>query len=137
MQKNINSFFKIVHPTNDILKKGVKIEWRPKVNRSFEYIKVAIFIALVLVSPDYQLPFKVYYFSSENSCVGIFTQKKDGEYERLIRFMSFTLKNVELNYPNLENQSFTSVKVIKNFCHYILQKKVYAIVSNPRVKSLS
>ena len=42
-EKNINSFFKIVHPTNDILKKGVKIEWISKVKKSFEDIKGGYF----------------------------------------------------------------------------------------------
>lgn len=100
VQKIINGFVKIVHIINDLLKKGVKIKWRPKVKRFFECMKVAISIALVLASPDNQLPFKVYYFSLENSFIGILTQKKDGEYERLIRFMNLPLKNVGLNYPN-------------------------------------
>ena len=63
-------------------------------------------------------------------------QKKDGEYERPISFMSCPLKNAELNYPNLDKQSFTLVKVVKKFRHYILRSKVYAIVPDPAVKIL-
>ena len=58
-------------------------------------------MAPVLVSPDYGLPFKIYSFSSEHSCTGILTQKKEKEDERPISFTSFPLKNVDLNYSIL------------------------------------
>ena len=57
---------------------------------------MAISMAPVLVNPDYGIPFKIYYFASENSCVGILTQKKEKEDERPIAFMSCPLKNAEL-----------------------------------------
>lgn len=50
--------------------------------------------------------------------------------------MIFPLKNVELNYPNLEKQSFTLIKPVHKFFHYILRSKVYAIVLDPIVKLL-
>ena len=74
--KFISGFAEIVHPLNDLLKKGAKIEWGLKIKKSFEDIKVAISMASVLVSLDYELPFKIYSFSLEDSCVGISTQKK-------------------------------------------------------------
>ena len=73
VQKFISGFAEIVHPLNDLLKKRAKIEWVPEIKKPFEDIKVVISIALVLVSPDYELPFKIYFFSSEHSCVGILT----------------------------------------------------------------
>ena len=83
-------------------KRELKYEWVPEINRSFEDIKVAISIAPVLVSPNYELPFKIYSFSLEHSCTRILTQKKEKEDERPISFMSFPLKNVKLNYSNLD-----------------------------------
>lgn len=93
-------------------------------------------MALVLVSPDYVLPFKIYSFASEHSCVQILTQKKDKEDERPIAFMSFPLKNVVLNYSNLDKQSFALIKEVKKFRHCILRSKVYTIVPNPTVTTL-
>ena len=88
-QKELKSFFEkinfvIVHPLNDLLKKGAKMEWVPEIKKSFEYIKVNISMALVLVSPNYELPFKIYSFASEHSCAGILMQKKEKEDERPI-----------------------------------------------------
>ena len=50
--------------------------------------------------------------------------------------MSCPLKNAELRYSNLDKQSFSLIKVVKKFCHYILRSKVYAIVPDPIVKTL-
>ena len=50
--------------------------------------------------------------------------------------MSCPLKNVELNYSNLDKQSFALIKAVKKFHHYILRSKVYAIVLDPVVKTL-
>lgn len=97
---------------------------------------MAISTAPILVSPDDTIPFKIYSFSSEHSCVGILTQKKENNDERPISFMSCPLKNAELKYFNLDKQSFALIKAVKKFCHYILRIKVYAIVPNPAVKML-
>ena len=72
-------FVEIVHPLNDLFKKGAKTEWVPEIKKLFEGIKVAISIALVLVSLDYELPFKIHSFALEHSCVGILTQKKENK----------------------------------------------------------
>ena len=93
VQKFIRKFAEIVRPLNELLKKGAKIEWGPKIKKSFEDIKVAISIASMLVSPDNQLHFKIYSFSLDHSCVGILTQKKENEDERPISFMSCPLNN--------------------------------------------
>ena len=108
----------------------------PKIKKSFEDIKVVISTASILVSPDYELPFKIYSFASEHSFVGILTKKKEKEDERPIAFMSCPLKNTKLNYSNLEKQSFVLIKVVNKFCHYILRSKVHAIVPDLVVKML-
>ena len=56
----ISGFAEIVHPLNDLLKKGPKTEWVPKIKKYFEDIKVEISTTPVLVSLDYYLPFKIY-----------------------------------------------------------------------------
>ena len=85
-------------------KSGAKMKWVLEIKKSFEDIKVAISTTPILVSPDYELPFKIYSFSSEHSCVGILTQKKEKEDERPISFKSHPLKNAELNYSNLDKK---------------------------------
>ena len=116
VQKFISGFAEIVRPLNNLLKKGTKAKWSLEIKKSFEDIKVAISTTLVLVSPDYQLPFKIYSFTSEHSCVRILTQKKENEDERSIAFMSYPLKNAKLKYSNLDKQSFALIKAVNKLC---------------------
>lgn len=74
----ISGFVDIVCPLNDMLKKDAKIEWNTLAKEASKEIKISIATTLVLVSPNYLLPFKVYSSMSEHSCVGILTQKKEG-----------------------------------------------------------
>ena len=41
-----------------------------------------------------------------------------------------------MDYPNVEKQAYALVKVVKKFRHYILRRKVHAIVPNIVVKTL-
>ena len=59
IRKFISVFSEIVHRLSDMLKKNVKINWTPKAKNDFGDVKEAISITLVLVSPDYQEPFKI------------------------------------------------------------------------------
>ena len=83
---------------------------------------------------DCEFPFKIYSFASEHSCAVILTQKKDKEDEIPVTFMICPLKNVEFNYSNLHKQSFSLIKAVKKFYHYILRSKLYGIVSHLAVK---
>ena len=73
-----------------------------EVKKYFKDIKVAISTAPVLVSLDYELSFRIYYFDLKHSCASILTQKKDKDNDTSITFMGFSLKNLKLIYPNLD-----------------------------------
>jgi len=50
--------------------------------------------------------------------------------------MSCPLKNAELKYSNLDKQYFALIKAVKKFRHYILRRKLYAIVPDSAIKTL-
>ena len=102
VRKFISGFVEIVHPLNDLLKKGAKTKWVLEIKKSFKDINVSISMAPFLVSLDYELSFKIYSFTFEHSCVEILTQKREKEDERPISFMSYPLKNAKLKYSNLD-----------------------------------
>lgn len=95
-----------------------------------------ISIALVQVSLNNGLPVKIYLFALTHACVRILMQKNDKEAKRPIDFMSSPLKNAKLNYSNLNKPSFSLIKVVNKFFHYILRIKVYVIMLDPTIKSL-
>jgi len=90
----------------------------------------------MLVSLDYTLPFYIYSFASEHTCVAMLTQKKVLIDEHLMAFMSTLLKDAELWYPNVEKQAYALVKAVKKFPHYILRSKVASIDPDAAIKTL-
>lgn len=89
-----------------------------------------------MVSPNYLRPFYIYSFTAEHTYAAILTQRKEEEGEHPIAFMSTSLKDAELRYPNIEKQAYALIKAIKKFRHYILRSKIYTIVSDVAVKTL-
>jgi hypothetical protein len=83
---------------NILLKKDVEFKWNNDGKKSFEHIKDAIVVALVLVSLDYTKYFIIYSFASKDTIVGILLQKNDQGNEQPISFMRKVLRDAELNY---------------------------------------
>jgi hypothetical protein len=77
---------------------------------AFENIKTAIANAPSLRSPDFSKYFLLYTFASEHSLAAILTQKDEQGDEYPVSFMSTGLQGVELNYPLVDKQAFSSIK---------------------------
>ena len=72
--KNFTSgFAEIVRHPNDMLKKNIKIDWILEVKKVFEDIKEVISTAPMLISLDYEVPFKIYSFSLDYSYARVLT----------------------------------------------------------------
>jgi hypothetical protein len=109
IRKFIIGFAEIVKPLNEMMKKESRIEWSNEAKAAFTQIKQSITEAPMLTSPDYLMPFYIYSFASEHSCVAVLTQRKDAGDEHPIAFMSSPFKNAEIRYPPLEKQVFALV----------------------------
>jgi hypothetical protein len=81
-----------------LLKNDTVFRWDDKAIKSFEDIKYAISQAPVLVSPNYSRDFIIFYFSSQDTIVGVLLQKDVDDHEHPIAFMSKFLRDSELNY---------------------------------------
>lgn len=71
----IPDYASIVNPMIELLKKDTSFEWTPKVQDSFNNIKASIICSLVLISPNLEQDFIMYYFSSEGTITAMLTQR--------------------------------------------------------------
>jgi hypothetical protein len=58
-------------PINVLLKKFKKFKWTQEIQRAFTNIKHAITSTPILISPNFDPDFIIYYFSSEDTIVSI------------------------------------------------------------------
>jgi hypothetical protein len=66
----------------------------------------------------------------------VLTQKDQYGNEYPIAFMSFGLQGAELDYPEVDKQSYTIFKVVKHFIPYLIKSKTKVIVPYPPVRNL-
>jgi hypothetical protein len=60
----IEGFSKISKPMTELLKKDTKLEWMPTYEASFQELKKRLTTATVLVMPDMEKSFSIYYDAS-------------------------------------------------------------------------
>lgn len=118
------------------LKKDVMYKWSDEAKKLFQQIKEAIAEAPTLVSPNFGKEFFLYTFASDLSYATIITQKSDYGNNVPISYMSSNHQGEELNYQDVEKQSFTIFKDVKHLCPYLLKARAKLIVPHPIVISL-
>jgi hypothetical protein len=64
-QRSIEGFLKISRPMTKLLKKGNKFEWTPACEASFQELKKQLTITLILVMPDLEKSFSIYWDVSD------------------------------------------------------------------------
>jgi hypothetical protein len=85
--------------------------------------------------PDFSRDLTLYMFSSDVSYGAVLTQKNVENDEVPIAFMSSAFKGAQLNYPTVDQQSYTIFKAIKHFRSYLLKSRTkvngpYSVVRN-------
>eukprot|EP00253_Pinus_taeda_P030713 PITA_30713 len=119
----------------NMLKKESQVKWTEEAVKYFNLVKLALSLALVLISPDYTQDFLLFSFASKYTMAAVLMQKKD-EHERPITFFSQTLRDAALKYNIIEKQALALVKALKDFRVYILHSHILAYVPNTVVKDV-
>ena len=78
----------------------------------------------------------MYTLATETFYVVVLTQINDQQVESQIYFFSSNLQGVELNYSEVEKQTFVVFKSIKHFRPFLLKTHTKVIVSFSAVRQL-
>jgi len=85
----------------NMLKKDSQVKWNEEAIKSFNIVNLALFLAPVLISPDYTQDFILFSFALEHTMVAVLMQKKH-EHERPIYFFSQNIRDAALKYNIIE-----------------------------------
>ncbi|GJY07170.1 reverse transcriptase domain-containing protein [Tanacetum coccineum] len=100
----INDFSKIVRPLTKLLEKDTSFEFDDECQKAFELLKEKLTCALVIVSPNWNLPFELMCDASDFA-VGAVLGQKDGSLEDIPRLSLETLKPTKMSV-RLADRSF-------------------------------
>ena len=126
----------MIRELNKILRKDSTLKWTVEAKQSFEAIKEVLTKTPVLITPDFQKDFIIFYFSSEHTIAVVLLQKNDQGYEQPIAFFSKSLRDATLKYNIMEKQALALVMAIKDFRVYILYSHIITYVPNLVVKDI-
>jgi hypothetical protein len=117
-------FAKVFKPLNQLMKKEIRFKWDPPTRNDFESIKQDIATTHLLISPNHSKYFFMYTSSLEKTISSILLQKDHEGNLRPISFVIHNLKTHQLNYSQLEKQSYSLYKSLELFRHYFQGHKV-------------
>jgi len=130
----IPNFSYIVKPIHNLLKANQTFIWDEQANNSFLKIKDALSSPPVLDTPELSRDFIIYTNAIEEAISAILMQTNSQNDEQPIAFMSQPDSAVQ--YTLIEKHSYSLVKAIEKFRHYILGKHTIVKVPLPVVKVL-
>jgi hypothetical protein len=104
----IGGFLKISKPMTELLEKDKQFEWMPACETSFQELKKRLMTTPVLVMPDMEKPFSIYYDASGQGLGYVLMQ--DG---RVVAYASRQLRKHEVNYSTHDLELAAVVHALK------------------------
>ncbi|GKC25381.1 reverse transcriptase domain-containing protein, partial [Tanacetum coccineum] len=93
------------------------------------------FLAPILVSPDYDLPFELMFYVSDYAVGAVLGQRKD-KYFRPIHYASKTLSDAQINYTITEKELLAVVYAFEKFRSYLVLSKTIVYTDHSALKYL-
>jgi hypothetical protein len=103
----------------ELLEKDKKFKWTPACEASFQELKKRLTIAPVLVMPDIEKPFSIYYDASGQGLECVLMQ--DGH---VVVYASWKLRKHEVHYPTHDSELAVVVHALKIWRHWLMGKDV-------------
>ena len=99
----IQDFSKVSKPLSSLLMQGVLFEFNDSCTKAFELLKKKLISALIVVAPDWDLPFELMCDPSDFAVGAILGQRKEKVFYA-IYYASRTLNDAQLNYATIEKE---------------------------------
>ena len=136
-RESIPSYAKIALPITHLLKEDVKFEWTKECQRAFSELKAKLSMYPVLVPPNWNIPFYVFYDASAVA-VGVALCQPHGKLDKdqPVAFASRQLTMAEHNYSTTERECLSMVFSVKKFRHYLICNPLVFFVDHMAIKFL-
>ncbi|KAI3694996.1 hypothetical protein L1987_77983 [Smallanthus sonchifolius] len=131
----IKGFSVITKPLYNLLLEDVPFEFDENCLNAFHVLKDQLVQALILQSPEWNLPFEVMCYASDYAVGAVLGQKVD-KRPFVIYYASKTLSGAQLNYTTTEKELLAVVYALDKFRSYIWGNKVIVYSDHAVVRYL-
>ncbi len=130
-RKFIHMFATKARPLTRFLREDAPAPMEDKVSRRpFEQLKLALQVAPILRTPDWNKPFLVYCDASGKAVGNTLSQLDENGHNHPIHFANRQLTSVEKNYTVTEQEGLVVIFSLKKFRHYLLGYKVKIVTDH-------
>ncbi|GKA71031.1 reverse transcriptase domain-containing protein [Tanacetum coccineum] len=131
----IKDFLKIARPLTKLLEKDTPFEFNDECQKAFEILKKKLMCALVIVSPNWNLPFELMCDASDFA-VGVVLGQKVGKNFYPIYFASKTLNPAQQKYTVAEKELMAAVFAFDKFRSDLILSKTIVHTDHSASKHL-
>ena len=103
--------------------------------QAFSVLKDRLVSALIVVAPDWDLPFELMCDASDYAIGAMLGQKRERIFQ-VIHYASRTLNDAQLNYATIEKELLTIVFAFNKFRPYLIGNKVIVHTDHSAIKYL-
>lgn len=131
----IKDFSKVAKPLCSLLEHDKPFHFDKECLQAFGELKKALITALVVISPDWNLPFELLCDASDHSVGAVLGQRKDNVFHS-IYYASKTFTPTQINYTTTEKELLAVVFAFDKFRAYMVGTKVTVYTDHTAIKYL-
>ncbi|GJZ07745.1 reverse transcriptase domain-containing protein [Tanacetum coccineum] len=131
----IQDFSKIARPMTYLLEKDTPFFFSKECIEAFNDLKKKLSKALILVAPDWDLPFEIMCDASNFAVGAVLGQRKTKHFQP-IHYASKTMTDAQAHYTTTEKERLTVVYVFKKFWPYLVLSKTIVYTDHSALKYL-
>ncbi|CAN6721003.1 unnamed protein product [Malus baccata var. baccata] len=131
----MKDFSMISRPLCRLLQKDVTFDMNEECVVAFNKLKELLSMALVIIPPDWSLPFELMCDASDY-VVGAVLRQRVNKVPHVIYYASRTLNDAQLNYSTIENELLAVVFALEKFRSYLIGTKVIVFSDHAALKYL-
>nr|GFA32261.1 reverse transcriptase domain-containing protein [Tanacetum cinerariifolium] len=131
----IKDFSKIAWPMTCLLKKDTPFLFSKECVEAFQTLKRKLTEALILIAPDWDIPFELMCDASDFA-IGVVLRQRQEKNFRPIHYASKTMTKAESNYTTIEKEMLAVVYAFEKFLSYLIMNKSIVYTDHSALKYL-
>nr|GFB24820.1 reverse transcriptase domain-containing protein [Tanacetum cinerariifolium] len=131
----IQDFSKISRPMTHLLEKNTPFIFSEDSIKAFQMLKKKLTEALILIAPNWDLPFELMYDASDFAIGAVLGQRHEKHF-RPIHYASKTMNDAESNYTMTEKEMLAVVYAFEKFWSYLIMNKSIVHTDHSALKYL-